>query len=90
MKRLLTTACLFLIAQTALAGVRIEHWTTTGGARVHFVETRVLPIVDVQVDFAAGSMFDPAGTSSAGPRIRVRSGRTTSAAGVFRFGSHSS
>jgi zinc protease len=59
MKRLLTAACLLLIAQTALAGIRIEHWTTTGGARVYFVETRVLPIVDVQVDFAAGSMFDP-------------------------------
>jgi zinc protease len=33
------------------------------GARVYFVESRVLPMLDVQVDFAAGSMFDPAGKS---------------------------
>jgi zinc protease len=30
---------------------------------VYFVESRVLPMLDVQVDFAAGSMFDPAGKS---------------------------
>jgi len=63
MKRLLTAAFALFLAQTALAGVKIEHWTTTSGARVYFVESRVLPIVDIQVDFAAGSMFDPAGKS---------------------------
>jgi zinc protease len=61
MKRLLTAAVLLLAAQAALAGVKIEHWTSPSGARVYFVETRALPILDVQVDFAAGSMFDPAG-----------------------------
>jgi zinc protease len=61
MKRLLTAAALLLAAQAALAGVKIEHWTSPSGARVYFVETRALPILDVQVDFAAGSMFDPPG-----------------------------
>ncbi len=61
MKRLLTAALALLLAQAALAGVKIEHWTTTSGARVHFVESHVLPMLDVQVDFAAGSMFDPDG-----------------------------
>lgn len=51
------------MAQTALAGVKIEHWVSPGGARVYFVESRVLPMLDVQVDFAAGSMFDPEGKS---------------------------
>lgn len=63
MKRLLTVAIALLISQTALAGVKIEHWTTPSGARVQFVESRVLPMLDVQVDFAAGSMFDPEGKS---------------------------
>jgi zinc protease len=61
MKKLLTAAIALLVAQAALAGVRIEHWLTPTGARVYFVETRGLPILDIQVDFAAGSMFDPAG-----------------------------
>jgi zinc protease len=60
MKRLLTAGFLLLLALPALAGVTIEHWTTGNGARVYFVASRALPILDVQVDFAAGSMFDPA------------------------------
>ncbi|HSG23427.1 MAG TPA: pitrilysin family protein, partial [Azonexus sp.] len=64
MKKLLTVVITLLIAQTALAGVKIEHWISPAGARVYFVESRVLPMLDVQVDFAAGSMFDPAGKSS--------------------------
>lgn len=61
LKRLLIAACALLLTHSALAGVKIEHWTTASGARVYFVESHVLPILDVQVDFAAGSMFDPEG-----------------------------
>jgi len=63
MKKLLTAVVAFLAAHSALAGVKIEHWVSPTGARVYFVESRVLPMLDVQVDFAAGSMFDPAGKS---------------------------
>lgn len=63
MKKLLTAVTALLLAQAALAGVKIEHWVSPAGARVYFVESRVLPMLDVQVDFAAGSMFDPAGKS---------------------------
>jgi zinc protease len=51
---------LFLSAQAVMAGVKIEHWTAVTGARVYFVESRALPIVDVQIDFAAGAAHDPA------------------------------
>ncbi|MDR2187978.1 MAG: insulinase family protein [Azonexus sp.] len=54
---------LFLAAPPATAGVAIEHWTTAAGARVQFVASRSLPMLDIQVDFAAGSMFDPADKS---------------------------
>ena len=70
MKKLLTAAIALLAAQAALAGVKIENWVTTGGARVFFVESRVLPILDVQVDFAAGSMFDPPGKSGSAALTR--------------------
>jgi zinc protease len=63
LKTLLTAATALLIAQSALAGVKIENWVTASGARVFFVATHVLPIVDVQVDFAAGALFDPPGKS---------------------------
>lgn len=51
------------VANVAQAGVTIAHWVTPAGARVYFVETHALPMVDVQVDFAAGSARDPAGKS---------------------------
>jgi zinc protease len=63
MKRLLTVAFALFFAQSAVAGVKIEHWVSPSGARVYFVESRVLPMLDIQVDFAAGSMFDPEGKS---------------------------
>jgi len=63
LKKLLTAALAFFAMQLAEAGVAIEHWVTPAGARVYFVASRVLPMLDVQVDFAAGSMFDPEGKS---------------------------
>lgn len=36
----------------------VQSWATSQGARVYFIETHALPIVDVQVLFLAGSAFD--------------------------------
>jgi len=44
----------------SLAGVNIEHWIAASGARVYFVSSRDLPMLDVQIDFAAGSAYSPA------------------------------
>lgn len=52
---------LWALAGAAQAGVTIEHWQSPVGTRVYFVHSPSLPILDVQVDFAAGSMFDPVG-----------------------------
>jgi len=60
MKKIFSGFCLLILcyfaAPLAVAGVQIEHWTTAQGSRVYFVAAPALPIVDVQVDFAAGSM----------------------------------
>ena len=40
------------------ANLKIQHWTSTAGAQVYFVKTSVLPMVDVSVVFAAGSVYD--------------------------------
>jgi zinc protease len=51
------------ISLAAQAGVDIQHWITAGGARVYFVESHALPILDVNVAFPAGSAYDPPGKS---------------------------
>lgn len=53
--------CLFSIA--AHATLPIQHWQTASGARVLFVENHDMPMIDIRVDFAAGSSRDTAKTS---------------------------
>jgi len=60
-RQLLLALCLFLCTQFAHAGPRIERWQTTAGNRVLFVEDHSLPIIDIQVDFAAGAAREPMG-----------------------------
>lgn len=59
--RILLAALAMALSLAAQAGVKIEHWVSPSGARVYFVENHDLPIVDVEVDFSAGSAYDPAG-----------------------------
>jgi len=51
-------ALLMLLAMPAAALLPIQHWQTKSGARVYFVESHDLPMLDVSIDFAAGSVFD--------------------------------
>lgn len=45
----------------AQAALDIQHWTLENGARVYFVENHSIPMLDVNVEFDAGSRRDPAG-----------------------------
>jgi zinc protease len=54
---LLLLPCL-LIAATAQANPDIQHWQTSNGARVYFVQANELPMVDIRVVFDAGSARD--------------------------------
>ena len=49
-----------VLSAAAQAGVDIQQWTLPSGTRVSFVETHALPMLDVQVDFVAGSAYAPA------------------------------
>jgi zinc protease len=58
---------LALAAASAWALLPIQQWQTKSGARVYFVESHDLPMLDISVDFAAGSVFDtPAKSGLAG------------------------
>lgn len=58
-------ALLVLLAAPAFALPTIQTWSTPNGARVYFVENHDLPMVDVSVDFPAGSSFDSRAKSGA-------------------------
>ncbi len=47
-----------LYAQWIFASLPIQYWQTASGVRVYFVENRDLPILDVSIDFRAGSSTD--------------------------------
>jgi zinc protease len=59
--KLLSVAIISLTACAAFATPQIQHWQVPSGARVYFVENHDLPMLDIAVDFAAGSGFDAAG-----------------------------
>ena len=51
---------LLLVTQSTWAAVKIEHWQTAQSARVYFVQTPALPMLDVRISFDAGSARDGA------------------------------
>ncbi|MEP6971324.1 MAG: pitrilysin family protein [Betaproteobacteria bacterium] len=57
-----------LCVSVAHADVSIAHWVQPNGTQIYLVQSHVLPMVDVQIDFDAGSRRDPpdkAGLASA-------------------------
>ena len=60
MNRIFLATLFGLLSSLAQAGVNIQNWVAPSGARVYFVESHDLPIVDLQIDFAAGTAYDPA------------------------------
>jgi len=63
MLRTVTTFGLLGLASvsSAFAALPIQTWRQPNGAQVFFVESRSIPMVDVQVDMDGGSRRDPAG-----------------------------
>lgn len=55
-----SAVALLFTAFPAQAILPIQHWQTSGGARVYFVENRDLPMLDVSVEFPAGAAHDTA------------------------------
>ena len=53
------SAGLGFLTQSAWALLPIEHWTQPSGAQVWLVQSPGIPMVDVQIDFDAGSRRDP-------------------------------
>src|SRR5688572_31294008 len=54
---------LLAAALPAHAILPIQHWQTSNGARVYFIENRDLPMLDISVEFPAGAGYDRADRS---------------------------
>lgn len=54
---------IFAFSFTVNAAVKINHWQTSAGSDVYFVENHDLPIIDMSVNFPAGSARDTKATS---------------------------
>ncbi|MCO5111275.1 MAG: pitrilysin family protein [Burkholderiaceae bacterium] len=59
-RALLVSAGVVFYAQSAWALLPIQHWREPSGAQVWLVESPAIPMVDVEIDFDAGSRRDPA------------------------------
>ena len=51
-------AILIFFSNFASANLNIQHWESNNKARIYFIEIHDLPIVDINVDFRAGSVKD--------------------------------
>ncbi len=65
----------------ALAAIPIQHWTQAGGAQVYLVESPHIPMLDVQLDFDAGSRRDPARQAGLASVTALMAGKGVAARG---------
>ena len=59
--KVMILACLLTLLSALAHAVEIQSWTTPQGARVLLVEAHDNPMLDVRIDFDAGSRRDPPG-----------------------------
>lgn len=64
-KTVLLALALQAYAASVFAALNIQHWTTPEGSEVYFVENHSLPMMDVSINFRAGSAYDAPETSGA-------------------------
>lgn len=81
-RALLISATALFASNSAWALLPIQHWTETNGAKVYLVESPVIPMVDVQIDFDAGSRRDPAGQSGLANAVAAMASKGVTAAGA--------
>ncbi|AOG22526.1 M16 family metallopeptidase [Acidovorax sp. RAC01] len=81
-KAILASATTIFYANSAWALLPIQHWTEPNGAKVWLVESPVIPMVDVQIDFDAGSRRDPAGQAGLASAVANMASKGVKAAGA--------
>lgn len=70
LKRFVFVMLLSFYSQWVLASLPIQYWQTSSGTRVYFVENHDLPMLDISVEFAAGSGMDTPSKSGRANLVR--------------------
>ena len=65
------------VSGVAGATLPIETWTTSSGAKVMFMQTEALPMLDVEVAFPAGDRVDPDGKEGLATLVSILLGTAT-------------
>ena len=68
-------------ATSAWALLPIQHWTQPSGAQVWLVDSPGIPMVDVQMDFDAGSRRDPANQAGLASAVALMASKGVTAQG---------
>jgi len=61
LRQWLVAGVTFLLSTAVTAGIPIQNWKTPLGIDVYLVEAKSIPMIDIQIDFMAGSLYDPPG-----------------------------
>jgi len=61
MKRIFLLLLTLAVLPSARAALHIQSWTLDNGARVLFVESHAIPVLDLSIEFDAGERRDPEG-----------------------------
>ena len=78
-RALLVSAGAIFCINNAWALLPIQHWTEANGAQVWLVHSPAIPMVDVQVDFDAGSRRDPAPQAGLAAAVALMSSKGVTA-----------
>ncbi len=68
--------------KSALAVLPVQQWTQASGAQVFLVESPAIPMLDVQIDFDAGSRRDPAAQAGLASAMAALMSRGIAASGA--------
>ena len=69
------------LASGARAALPVQHWTQPSGASVWLVESPVVPMLDVRIDFDGGGLRDPASQAGLAAAGAAMMGKGVRAAG---------
>ncbi|MBY0409185.1 MAG: insulinase family protein [Burkholderiaceae bacterium] len=81
-RALFISATVLFASNSAWALLPIQHWTEANGAKVYLVESPVIPMVDVQIDFDAGSRRNPPGQSGLASAVAAMASKGVTAGGT--------
>ena len=80
-RALLVCSGAFFHSVSAWAAIPIQHWTQPSGAQVWLVESPAIPMLDVQLDFDAGSRRDPPAQAGLASATALLAGKGVAARG---------